>query len=93
VNNAAVQHLDNAAEHATEAIDTNYFGTINLTEQLLPHLKASPAGARIVNLSSRSGWLMVSFNLTTFTGYIWNGIRTRKDIFSISIDPKKHMIV
>lgn len=58
VNNAAVQHLDNAAEHATEAIDTNYFGTINLTEQLLPHLKASPAGARIVNLSSRHAWLM-----------------------------------
>lgn len=57
VNNAAVMHLDNAYEHAVEAIDTNYYGTKNLTETLLPLLKASPAGARIVNISSRMAWI------------------------------------
>lgn len=57
VNNAAVLHLDNAYEHALECIDTNYHGTKNCTETLLPLLKASPAGARIVNLSSRLAWI------------------------------------
>lgn len=57
VNNAGVLHMDNAYEHAVESTDINYFGSKNLTEQLLPLLKASPAGARIVNISSSVGWL------------------------------------
>lgn len=57
INNAAVLHLDNTYEHAVECIDTNYYGTKNVTETLLPHLKASSAGARIVNVSSRMAWI------------------------------------
>lgn len=57
VNNAGVLHLDNMKyPEAVETIDTNYFGTKNLTEQLLPHMKPSPNGARIVNLSTTGGW-------------------------------------
>jgi len=52
--------MDNVYEHAVESMDINYFGLKNLTEQLLPLLKASPAGARIVNISSGAGWLVVS---------------------------------
>ncbi|KAK4492318.1 hypothetical protein RD792_003121 [Penstemon davidsonii] len=39
-------------EKAKECIDTNYYGVKNVTEALLPLLKLSPRGARIVNLSS-----------------------------------------
>lgn len=52
VNNASVNHFDNIYEHAVECIDINYRGTVNLTEKLLPMLKPSSAGARIVNVSS-----------------------------------------
>jgi NAD(P)-dependent dehydrogenase (short-subunit alcohol dehydrogenase family) len=51
--------MDDEYEHAVESMDVNYFGTKNLTEQLLPLLKPSPAGARIVNLNSSAGWLVV----------------------------------
>jgi NAD(P)-dependent dehydrogenase (short-subunit alcohol dehydrogenase family) len=39
-----------------DTFDTNYFGTVELTQALLPLLKASDAG-RIVNVSSRIGSL------------------------------------
>lgn len=57
VNNASVLHHGNVYEHAVESVDINYYGTKNLTEQLLPFFKASPAGARIVILSSGVGAL------------------------------------
>ncbi|CAM6099836.1 unnamed protein product [Calypogeia fissa] len=42
-------------ENAKEIIDINYFGVKNVTEGLLPVFRASPAGARIVNATSRVG--------------------------------------
>lgn len=42
-------------ENAKLVIGTNYFGTRNVTEALLPLLRASPEGARIVNTTSRLG--------------------------------------
>ncbi|MDB5004534.1 MAG: short-chain dehydrogenase/reductase [Mucilaginibacter sp.] len=57
INNAGhtyVYNLDasaNAAEKAREEFDTNFFSILNLTEQLLPALTASPEAA-IVNVSS-----------------------------------------
>ncbi|KAM3692444.1 hypothetical protein ACB098_08G087200 [Castanea mollissima] len=40
-------------EKAEECLNTNYYGVRRVTEALLPLLQLSPAGARIVNLSSR----------------------------------------
>lgn len=39
-------------ENAVVCLDTNYFGCKRLTEALLPLLRLSPSGARIVNVSS-----------------------------------------
>lgn len=39
-------------EKAEECLDTNYYGVKKVTEALLPLLQLSPAGARIVNVSS-----------------------------------------
>lgn len=55
VNNASVLHWGSGYDQAVEPMDINYYGTKNITEQLLPLIKASPAGARIVILSSSAG--------------------------------------
>nr|XP_024389800.1 carbonyl reductase [NADPH] 1-like [Physcomitrium patens] len=55
VNNAAVYHDDSSYENAVESMSVNYRGTIDVIEALLPMLKSSHAGARIVTLSSRAG--------------------------------------
>lgn len=61
VNNAAVafkEHTeDNSVKHAETVIKTNYCATKSLTEALLPLFRPSPAGARILNISSRLGLL------------------------------------
>ena len=63
VNNAGI--LPEATEHPQEAVDgalfrqtfdTNLFGAVNVTEQLLPLLRESGSG-RIVNVSTRMGSL------------------------------------
>jgi carbonyl reductase 1 len=60
VNNAAIFHDDNKYDNAVECLNVNYYGTIDVIEKLLPLLRASPAGARIVTLSSWAGRLLVS---------------------------------
>lgn len=60
VNNAAVYHDDSSYENAVESMSVNYRGTIDVIEALLPMLKSSHAGARIVTLSSWAGLLRVS---------------------------------
>jgi carbonyl reductase 1 len=59
VNNAAINTGPNGArieyENAEAIIGTNYYGLTNVTEAVLPLLRPSPAGARIVNVSSRLG--------------------------------------
>lgn len=59
VNNAAI-YLESRsvpmAKKAKETIEINYFGTVNVTESLLPLLRASPL-PRIVNVSSELGKL------------------------------------
>ncbi|KAL8162481.1 hypothetical protein V2J09_013970, partial [Rumex salicifolius] len=60
VNNAGVNFnlgSDNSVELAEQVITTNYFGTKNMTEAMIPLMKPSPCGARIVNVSSRLGRL------------------------------------
>ncbi|XP_004498298.1 uncharacterized protein [Cicer arietinum] len=58
VNNAGVNFnlgSDNSVENARKVIEINYYGTKNLTESLIPLMKPSIVGARIVNVSSRLG--------------------------------------
>jgi len=65
VNNAAVQFMAEADRYqeAVDTIETNYFGVRRVTEKLLPLLRASPFGARIVMVSSQVGQMEVP---TTF---------------------------
>lgn len=60
MNNAGVNFnlgSDNSVEHAEEVMSTNYFGTKRMVESMVPLMKSSAFGARIVNVSSRLGRL------------------------------------
>ncbi|GAU25457.1 hypothetical protein TSUD_71110, partial [Trifolium subterraneum] len=60
VNNAGVNFnfgSDNSVENAHKVIETNYYGTKRMIEAMIPLMKVSPAGGRIVNVSSRLGRL------------------------------------
>lgn len=59
VNNAAVFQRDNVYEHAVETLKINYRSTVEVIDTLLPLFRASPAGARIVTISSAVGRLTV----------------------------------
>lgn len=58
VNNAGVNFnigTDNSVEFAEKVIGTNYYGTKNAIEAMIPLMKPSASGARIVSVSSRLG--------------------------------------
>ncbi|KAL2347116.1 hypothetical protein Fmac_001116 [Flemingia macrophylla] len=60
VNNAGVNFnhgSDMTVENARKVIDTNYYGTKRMIEAMIPLMKPSAAGARIVNVTSRVGRL------------------------------------
>lgn len=60
VNNAAVNFnygSDNSVEFAQKVIETNYYGLKNMIQAMIPLMKHSASGARIVNVSSRLGRL------------------------------------
>ncbi|XP_010265011.1 PREDICTED: (+)-neomenthol dehydrogenase-like [Nelumbo nucifera] len=60
VNNAGVNYnlgSNNSVEFAEKVILTNYFGTKRMVETMIPLMKHSSPGARIVNVSSRLGRL------------------------------------
>ncbi|XP_051147887.1 uncharacterized protein LOC127263014 isoform X2 [Andrographis paniculata] len=60
VNNAGVNFnsgSDNSMENAENVIRTNYFGTKNMIKAMIPAMRASEPGARIVNVSSKLGRL------------------------------------
>ncbi|CAI7847156.1 unnamed protein product [Closterium sp. NIES-54] len=61
VNNAGMAYKGNTfgAEEAKNTIDTNYRGTRAVCEALLPLLRPSKAGARIVNVGSSAGKLRI----------------------------------
>lgn len=50
-------------EEAAEIVAANYFGTKRVTETLLPLLRASPHGARIVMISAQMSLLEVKLNI------------------------------
>ncbi|KAH9605391.1 hypothetical protein KSS87_003372 [Heliosperma pusillum] len=52
VNNAGVNFnfgAENSVEHAEQVINTNYYGTKQVTEAMIPLMKPSTSGSRIVN--------------------------------------------
>lgn len=58
VNNAGVNFnvgSDNSVGFAEKVIATNYYGTKQMIESMVPIMKPSPSGARILNVSSRLG--------------------------------------
>ncbi|XP_078434910.1 NAD(P)-binding Rossmann-fold superfamily protein [Wolffia australiana] len=58
VNNAGVNFnkgSENSVEHAAEVIETNYYGTKRMIHAMVPLMKPSFHGARILNVSSRLG--------------------------------------
>ncbi|KAG4998911.1 hypothetical protein JHK85_020541 [Glycine max] len=60
VNNAGVNFnfgSDNSVENAKLVIETNYYGTKRMIQAMIPLMKSSSAGGRIVNVSSRLGRL------------------------------------
>ncbi|GLT39910.1 hypothetical protein SLA2020_140760 [Shorea laevis] len=60
VNNAGVNYnlgADNSVEFAKQTIHTNYYGTKNMIKAMIPLMRSSATGARIVNVSSRLGKL------------------------------------
>lgn len=72
VNNAGVNFnlgSDNSVEYAQKVITTNYFGTKNMIEAMIPMMKPSTAGARIVSVSSRLGRLNGRRNVSKSSYY------------------------
>lgn len=68
VNNAGVNFntgADNSVESAEEVIATNYFGTKRMIKAMIPIMKPSPFGARILNVSSRLGRVNGRRNVST----------------------------
>uniref|UniRef100_A0A2P2II68 Short-chain dehydrogenase/reductase n=2 Tax=Rhizophora mucronata TaxID=61149 RepID=A0A2P2II68_RHIMU len=60
VNNAGVNGnlgTDNSVQNAQMVVSTNYYGTKNVTNAMIPLMRPSDAGARVVNVSSRLGRL------------------------------------
>eukprot|EP00252_Welwitschia_mirabilis_P016112 TRINITY_DN35619_c0_g1_i1.p1 TRINITY_DN35619_c0_g1~~TRINITY_DN35619_c0_g1_i1.p1 ORF type:complete len:280 (-),score=59.88 TRINITY_DN35619_c0_g1_i1:387-1226(-) len=57
VNNAAIADNGTSSDLRKGVIDTNYWGVKNVTRSLLPLLRASTFGARIINVSSHLGQL------------------------------------
>lgn len=58
VNNAGVNYnlgYHNSVEFAEAVISTNYQGTKNMIKAMIPLMRPSLQGARIVNVSSRLG--------------------------------------
>ncbi|KAL3512051.1 hypothetical protein ACH5RR_024768 [Cinchona calisaya] len=60
VNNAGINFnvgSENSIESAEKVIETNYFGTKNMIKVLIPLMRPSASGARIVSVTSRLGRL------------------------------------
>ena len=61
INNAGVLFIENESVEADiTTLQTNYYGLKNVTKAVLPILRPSPAGARVIMVSSEMGQLHVS---------------------------------
>lgn len=69
VNNAAINFNvgdENSVDNAKLVISTNYYGIKSMTRAMIPLMKRSTAGARIVNVSSRLGRVHGKRNVSKF---------------------------
>jgi len=60
INNAGVNYnvgSDNSVEFSHMVISTNYYGTKNIINAMIPLMRHACQGARIVNVTSRLGRL------------------------------------
>lgn len=74
MNNAGVNSnmggSDNPVENARKCIETNYYGTKRMIEAMIPLMKKSSAGARIVNVSSRLARVSGKRNVSNQSNFI-----------------------
>lgn len=56
---------ENSMENAETVIQTNYVGTKNMTKAMIPLMRTSHYGARIVSVTSRLGRLHGKKNVST----------------------------
>jgi len=59
INNAGYLNNDETPETAVTTLQTNYYGVKNVTKAVLPILRPSAAGARVIIVSSALGQLEV----------------------------------
>lgn len=59
VNNAGVHFYSENHDGAVETLETNYYGVKRVTKALLPLMRESWNGARIINVSSQAALLQV----------------------------------
>ena len=84
INNAAVnfnQGFDNTVEYASQVITTNYYGTKNMIQAMIPLMKPSAAGARIVNVSSRLGRINGKRSVSNLVSYIFSFVFIKNSSF------------
>jgi NAD(P)-dependent dehydrogenase (short-subunit alcohol dehydrogenase family) len=97
INNAGVWKEGNPQQNTTstvtpgvlrETFDTNFFGTIELTQTLLPLLEKAPA-ARIVNLSSILGSLTLHADrkspIYSSKAFAYNASKTALNAFTVHL--------
>jgi NAD(P)-dependent dehydrogenase (short-subunit alcohol dehydrogenase family) len=97
VNNAGVEKEGLGGENRTsstspavlrEVLNTNFFGTVELTQSLLPLIKKAPAG-RIVNLSSILGSLTLHSDpqspIYAFKGFAYDTSKAALNSFTIHL--------
>lgn len=72
MNNAGANMFELTHEGTVLVMETNYYGVKKVIKGLLPILRASPAGARIVNVSSRAGRMRVSKNTPLSFSFEWS---------------------
>ena len=61
---------DNSVENAEQVIQTNYYGTKNMIKAMVPLMRPSEPGARIVNVSSKLGRLSGRRNVSGILSFL-----------------------
>jgi carbonyl reductase 1 len=66
INNAGIGGKGVSLENAKLVLGTNYFAVKNVTKSLLPILRDTPNGARVIVVASRTGQFKVTKNACIF---------------------------
>jgi carbonyl reductase 1 len=60
INNAGIGGKEVSSENAKLVLGTNYFAVKNVTKSLVPILRNTPNGARVIVVASRTGQFKVT---------------------------------